>query len=142
MDEFSAKIEALEHLWMRAWMQRDRNQMKALAARDFIFLLGSENPTILDRASWLEAATTRFRCTGYRFDEVYVRRHGNVAVFATRVGLEAKMGNRDWSGDSWVTDLWQKSKVRRKWKLVERVLSRPDGDEQMSAAIRSMQLWR
>ncbi|KWV96104.1 MULTISPECIES: nuclear transport factor 2 family protein [unclassified Erythrobacter] len=142
MDEFSAKIEALEHLWMRAWMQRDRNQMKALAARDFIFLLGSENPTILDRASWLEAATTRFRCTGYRFDEVYVRRHGNVAVFATRVGLEAKMGNHDWSGDSWVTDLWQKSKVRRKWKLVERVLSRPDGDEQMSAAIRSMQLWR
>ena len=142
MDEFSAKIEALEHLWMRAWMQRDRNQMKAIAARDFIFLLGSEKPTILDRASWLEAATTRFRCTGYRFDDVYVRLHGNVAVFATRMGLEARTGDHDWSGDSWVTDLWQKTKIKRKWKLVERVLSRPDSDARMPDAIRSMQLWR
>ncbi|MCF8881413.1 nuclear transport factor 2 family protein [Erythrobacter sp. SN021] len=142
MDEFSAKIEALEHLWMRAWMQRDRNQMKAIAARDFIFLLGSEKPTILDRASWLEAATTRFRCTGYRFDEVYVRRHGPVAVFATRLGLEATIGDHHWNGDSWVVDLWQKSKIKRKWKLVERVLSRPDSDARMPEAIRAMQLWR
>ena len=57
MDEFASKIEALEHLWMRSWAQRDRNQMKKLAARDFIFLLGSTKPAILDRASWLEAAT-------------------------------------------------------------------------------------
>lgn len=142
MDEFSARIEALEYLWMRAWMQRDRNQMKKIAARDFIFLLGSEKPTILDRASWLEAATTRFRCTGYRFDEVYVRRHGNLAVFATRLGLEAQIGDHDWSGDSWVVDLWQKGSVRRKWKLVERVLSRPDTDAKVPEAIRAMQLWR
>lgn len=142
MDEFSATIEALEHLWMRAWMQRDRKQMKAVAARDFIFLLGSEKPVILDRASWLEAATTRFRCTGYRLDEVYVRRHGNVAVFAARLSLEVKMGDHDWNGDSWVTDLWQRSKIKRKWRLIERVLSRPDHDAHMPDAIRSMQLWR
>ena len=142
MDEFSAKIEALEHLWMRSWMQRDRNQMKSLAARDFIFLLGSSKPVILDRASWLEAATTRFRCTGYRFDEVYVRRHGNVALFATRLGLEASIEGRDWNGDSWVTDLWQKVRVSRKWKLIERTLSRPDTDEKMPDAVRAMQLWR
>ena len=123
-------------------MQRDRNQMKSLAARDFIFLLGSHKPVILDRASWLEAATTRFRCTGYRFDEVYVRKHGNVAVFATRVGLEASVEDHDWSGDGWVVDLWQKSRVSRKWKLVERTLSRPDTDERMPDAIRAMQLWR
>lgn len=142
MDEFAAKIEALEHLSMRAWMQRDRNQMKAIAARDFIFLLGSEKPTILDRPSWLEAATTRFRCSGYRFGEVYVRRHGNLAIFAASIGLEAKFGEHSWSGESWVTDLWRKTKIRRKWNLVERVLSRPDGDAQMSREIQSMQLWR
>ncbi len=142
MDEFSSKIEALEHLWMRAWMQRDRNQMKTLAARDFIFLLGSEKPAILDRASWLEAATTRFRCNGYRFDEVYVRRHGQVAVFATRVGMEAQIGDHAWSGDSWLMDVWRRSKVTRKWRIVERTLSRPDTDANIPEAIRSMQLWR
>ena len=82
MDQFAAKIETLEHQWMRAWMQRDRKQMKALASRDFIFLLGSTKAAILDRPSWLEAATTRFKCESYRFGEVYVREHGGRAVAA------------------------------------------------------------
>ena len=142
MDEFEARIEALEHQWMRAWMQRDRNSMKALASRDFIFLLGSTRAAILDRASWLEAATTRFRLNRYRFDEVYVRRHGNVAVFATQLSLEAQLGDHEWSGKTWVTDLWRRTRVRRKWRIVERTISRPDTDEAVPDAIRSMQLWR
>ncbi|UVI38969.1 nuclear transport factor 2 family protein [Qipengyuania spongiae] len=142
MDEFASRIEALEHRWMRSWMHRDRNQMKSLAVRDFIFLLGSTKAAILDRASWLEAATTRFRCIGYRFDEVYVRRHGGVAVFATQMKLEAKVDGYDWSGPTWVMDLWQRSSVKRQWRIVERTLSRPDEDAKMTEAIRSMQLWR
>ena len=142
MDEFASKIEALEHRWMRSWVQRDRNSMKSLASGDFIFLLGSNSPAILDRASWLEAATTRFRCNGYRFDEVYVRRHGDVAVFATRMTLDASIGDHDWSGATWLMDVWRKGKLRRKWRLVERTLSRPDTDAKMPDAIRSMQLWR
>lgn len=142
MDQFTARIETLEHQWMRSWMQRDRNQMKALASRDFIFLLGSAKPAILDRVSWLEAATTRFRCSSYRFGEVYVRRHGSVALFAAPLTLEATMGDEEWSGPAWVTDLWRRSAVRRKWRLVERVISRPDADAKMPPAIRSMQLWR
>ena len=85
---------------------------------------------------------TRFRCNGYRFDDVYVRRHGNIAVFATRMTLDAAMGDHDWSGETWLMDLWQKSKVRRKWRIVERTISRPDTDAKMPEAIRSMQLWR
>lgn len=142
MDEFASKIETLEHRWMRAWMQRDRNQMKALASRDFIFLLGSTSAAILDRVSWLEAATTRFRCSSYRFDEVYVRRHGAIAVFATQMTLEAKLGEHEWSGQTWVMDLWERGTVRRKWRIVERTISRPDEDKMMPDAIRSMQLWR
>ncbi len=143
MNEFESKIEALEHRWMRAWMQRDRNEMKRVAARDFIFLLGSTDAAILDRASWLEAATTRFKCTGYHFDHVYVRRHGNTAVFAAQMTIEAKIGVHDWSGPTWIMDLWRRSSVRRKqWRLLERTISRPDTDKEMPNAIRSMQLWR
>jgi hypothetical protein len=142
MDQFAVRIETLEHQWMRSWIQRDRNAMKALASRDFIFLLGSNSPAILDRASWLEAATTRFRCSAYRFGEIYVRRHGSSAIFAAPLTIEASMGDDDWSGTTWVTDMWARSSVRRKWRLVERVLSRPDEDAKMPPAIRSMQLWR
>ncbi len=142
MDQFAARIETLEHQWMRSWMQRDRNAMKALASRDFIFLLGSTKPAILDRASWLEAATTRFRCASYRFGEIYVRRHGSTAIFAAPLTLEASLGGEDWSGEAWVTDLWDRSAVRRKWRLIERTISRPDSDKSAPPAIRSMQLWR
>jgi hypothetical protein len=142
MDTFAAKIETLEHQWMRAWIQRDRKAMKALASRDFIFLFGSTRAAILDRPSWLDAATTRFKCESYRFGEVYVRRHGGTAVFACQATLEAKMGALDWSGQVWITDLWQRSRIRRNWHLVERVISRPDTDAEMPAAIRDLQLWR
>ncbi|HEX9806055.1 MAG TPA: nuclear transport factor 2 family protein [Alteraurantiacibacter sp.] len=142
MDQFAARIETLEHQWMRAWMQRDRKLMKSLASRDFIFLLGSTKAAILDRPSWLEAATTRFKCESYRFGEVYVRKHGSVAIFACQLTLEAKMGENDWSGLTWVTDLWQRSRIKRQWRIVERAISRPDTDSDMPDAIRAMQLWR
>jgi len=50
--------------------------------------------------------------------------------------------DKDWSGEYWVTDIWRKSRVRRKWQMVERILSRPDTDRQLPEGIRSLQLWR
>ena len=47
------------------------------------------------------------------------------------------------AGGFWLArDLWRKGRIRRKWRLVERVLSRTDDDPQVPKAIRSMQLWR
>ena len=142
MDEFTAQIEALEHQFMRCWMNRDRNGMKALAAGDFVFLLGAQTSAILDRPSWLEAATTRFQLSVYRFKDLYVRRHGKMAVFAARMAIEARIGTEEIEGDVWITDLWQRGRVRRKWKLVERTLSRPTSNEKLPGLIKEMQLWR
>ena len=142
MANFESTIEALEHQWMRAWIQRDRKTMKTLAARDFIFLLGSDHAAILDRPSWLEAAGTRLLCESYRFGTVYVRRHGNIGVFATAMTIEARVDGEPWSGTAWIVDLWKKGGVRRRWNLLERTVSRPDTDANLPAAIRAMQLWR
>lgn len=142
MTSLESTIEALEHQWMRAWIQRDRKAMKQLAARDFIFLLGSEKAVILDRASWLEAAGARLLCESYRFGNVYVRRHGSIAVFATSMTIEARVDGHEWSGTNWIVDLWKKAGVRRRWNLLERTVSRPDSDSELPGAIRSMQLWR
>jgi hypothetical protein len=42
----------------------------------------------------------------------------------------------------WITDLWQRGRLRRKWKLVERTMSRPDTNENLPGLVREMQLWR
>lgn len=141
MDDLAAIIEALEHQWMRAWLKGDRSQMKGLASRDFIFLLGSEKPTILDRPNWLDAATSHYRCKGFRFDETYVRRHGRAAFFACHMELDASLGATELTGQFWVTGLWARGRVRRKWRLVERTISRADTDPELSKAVRQMQLW-
>jgi hypothetical protein len=41
-----------------------------------------------------------------------------------------------------VTDLWRKGRVRRGWKMVQRIVSRADDNAKLPAAIRSLQLWK
>ncbi len=127
---------------MRAWIGRDKRVLKALTAGNFRMLISSKPLVLLDDRSWLEAAVTRYRCEAYRFGDVYARAHGSTAVFATRMDLQATMDDADWSGEMWVTDLWRKTRLRRKWQMTERILSRPEEGPQIPAAVRSLQLWR
>ncbi|MBA3576264.1 MAG: nuclear transport factor 2 family protein [Sphingomonas sp.] len=135
-------FETMEHRWMRAWIGRDVPTLKALTSRNFRMVIGSKPATILDSKSWIEAAGTRFLCKSYRFGDVYARSHGNMVIFAGQMEIEARVAGEDWSGQLWVTDLWRKSRVRRRWQLVERLLSRPEASPELPAAIRSLQLWR
>lgn len=142
MDKFAARLETLEHQWMRAWMRGDRKAMKAIAARDFVFLLGGNRATMLDRNSWLDAATSRLRCQSYRLGDIYARRHGRIGFFACQMEIEASIDDREWKDTLWVSDLWQYSRWQRDWKLVERVISRPEADNKLCEGIASLQLWR
>ena len=62
-------IETYEHRWMRAWVGRDSKALKSLTARNFVMLIGSKPPVLLDAPSWLEAATSRYLCKSYRFSD-------------------------------------------------------------------------
>ena len=129
---------------MRAWVNRDLKALKAVTSKDFMLLTGSKPPAILDRPSWLEAAGNRWDCSSYRFGDIYVQQFGSLAVFAAPLELKAEMDGRDWSGRVFVTDLWRKSGLRgrRQWKLVQRIVSKPDEDPELAKAIKSLQLWK
>ena len=135
-------IETMEHRWMRGWVNRDLKALRAITAKDFILLVGSKPPTILDRPSWLEAAAKRYHCSSYRFGDLYVRDLGNAAIFAAPVELKATMDGRDWSSTVFITDVWRKGRVRRGWKLTQRVVSRVDDRPELAKAIRALQLWK
>ncbi len=142
MADRAAQIETMENHYMRAWAQGDLPALKSLTGSGFHLLIGSKPAVMLDRASWLEAAPKRFLCHGYRFGDIYVRDLGSVTLFASQLELKATLAGKDWSGRLWLTDLWRKGRVRRRWRLVERVLSRSEDDKDVPAAIKSMQLWR
>lgn len=142
MVQLNAIIETQEHRWMRAWVARDAKTLKALTARDFIMLVAAKPPVILDTPSWIEAATSRYLCKGYRFGDIHIREVGGLALFASQLEIEATMDGHDWSGRLWVTDLWRKGKLRRSWRMVERLVSRPEDKPEVPSRIRSLQLWR
>ena len=142
MADLAPEIETMENRYMRAWAQRDLPVLKSLTARRFQLVVGSAPPVMLDRPSWLEAAPKRLLCSGYRFSDIYVRDLGGMAMFAAQLELKASVDKEDWSGLFWVTDLWRKGRIRRRWQIVERVLSRVDDKPHVPVAIRSMQLWR
>jgi ketosteroid isomerase-like protein len=142
MADLTPVIETMEHRWMRAWVGRDVKAMKAITAKDFILLTGSKPPAILDRPSWIEAAAKRWDCSSYRFGDIYVREVGGIALFTAPVELKATMDGRDWSGHFWVSDLWRKGRVRRGWKLAQRIVTRADDNAELPKAIRALQLWK
>jgi hypothetical protein len=142
MADLTPVIETMEHRWMRAWVNGDMRAMKAITAKNFVLLTGSKPPTILDRPSWLEAAARRHLASSYRFGDIYVRDAGSVAAFSATLELKATLDRKDVSGTFWVTDLWRKGRVRRSWKLVQRIISKTDEDPGVAKAIRSLQLWK
>ena len=142
MADLTATIETLEHRWMRAWVSGDLKAMKAITAKNFILLTGTRPPAILDRPSWIEAAAKRYHCSSYRFVDVRVRDLGGAALFSAPMELKATMDGRDWAGTLFVADIWRKGRVRRGWKLVQRILSSVDERPEVPKAIRSLQLWK
>jgi hypothetical protein len=142
MTDILPLIETLENRWMRAWIGGDVKTLKSLTARNFRLVIASKPSVLLDAKSWLDAAATRFPCRAYRFGDIYARDLGPVTIFATQLDIEANIDGHDWSGRVWVTDIWKKGGVRRSWRMVERVFSRPEDDKQIPTAIRALQLWQ
>ncbi len=141
MAETAAEIEALALTAMRAWVAGDGKAMKKLTTRDFMMLVGSTPPQLLDRPSFLAAMERGFACTRFTFREVIVRAYGKSAWFVAGAELELAFGGKVWSGGFMMTDLWRKGTIGG-WKLAERGLARLDGDDSIAPAIARLQLWK
>lgn len=141
MAETAAEIEALTLTMMRAWVARDGKAMKKLLARDFLMLVGSTPPQMLDRPSFLAGIERGFLCTRFTFREVSVRAYGKSAWLVAGAELELALGPRVWQGGFMVTDLWRKGTIGG-WKLAESSLARLDADDSLAPAIARLQLWK
>lgn len=128
---------------MRAWAGQDRKTVRQLLSRRFRLVLGAANPVMLDRKSLSDAAGERWIITSYRFGSaLYTREVEGLGLFASELEMEGRIDRQELSGRWWLTDVWRKSSLTRKWQLLDRQLSRPDSAHEVPAAVRSLQLWR
>ena len=143
MADASETIETLEHRYFRAWLNRDERTIKAMTAGAFRLVFATEPPVLLDDRSWVDAVGGRFRCDAYRFASTpFVRKTGGSAIFAVRIELDAAIDGKPVKGDYWMVDVWRKSRVRRRWQLAERILSRPLNGAIAPDDIGALQQWR
>ncbi|MFO6447148.1 DUF4440 domain-containing protein [Erythrobacter sp. NE805] len=136
-----AEIEALALSAMRAWVAADEKTMKKLTKRDFMCMVGTRPPQLLDRPSFLAAMAAGFACRSFTFREVLVRTHGNSAWFVAAAELKLTLGREEWAGQFLVSDLWKKGSWGSKHKLAERAIAVLDPDERRAGAIQRLQLW-
>jgi ketosteroid isomerase-like protein len=141
MASTEAEIEALELRLMRAWVAGDSKEMKKLLARDFMTMIGTLPPQLLDKPSFLAAFDRGFACTRFAMREVFVRQHGKTAWFVAGAELELGLGAKVWAGPFLVTGLWRKGAIGG-WKLAERSLARLDQGENLASALGKLQLWK
>jgi hypothetical protein len=137
-----AEIEALALGAMRAWVAGDVKAMKKLTKRDFLMLVGSTPPQLLDRPSFLAAMERGFTCTRFAFREVIARQHRDAAWFVAGAELDLVLGKRAWSGAFLVSGLWRQGGWGRKWKLADLSLARLDPDKDRAADLARLQLWK
>jgi hypothetical protein len=111
MASSEAEIEALELRLMRAWVARDGKETKKLLARDFMAMIGTLPPQLLDRPSFLGGIERGFAWTRFAMREVFVRQHGKIAWFVAGAELELGLGAKVWTGPFLVTGLWRKGAI-------------------------------
>lgn len=141
MASVEAEIEALELRLMRAWVAGDAKQVKKLLDRDFMAMIGTLPPQLLDKPSFLAGVERGFACTKFAFHEVYIRQHGKAVWFVAGAELELGLGAKAWSGPFLMSGLWRKGTIGG-WKLAERSLARIDEGEGRAAAVARLQLWK
>jgi hypothetical protein len=146
MAQVTAEIEALALGVMRAWVAGDAKAMKRATARDFMVMVGTLPPQLLDRPSFLAGLERGFACTKFAFREVFVRRHGKAAWLVAGAELELRLGGRVWSGPFLVTGMWRRSTLGRSWNLAELSLAKLEaeshGADRLAESVRALQLWK
>ncbi|WP_086618565.1 nuclear transport factor 2 family protein [Erythrobacter tepidarius] len=137
-----AEIEAWALAAMRAWVAGDVKAMKKLTQRDFLMLIGSTPPQLLDRPSFLAAMARGFACTRFALREVIARQHRDAAWFVAGAELDLVLERGAWNGAFLVSGLWRQARWPRKWKLADLSLAPLDPDKERAAEIARLQLWK
>jgi hypothetical protein len=142
MSDTEGDIQELEHSLMRAWLAQDSSAMKKRMARDFMCMIGTLPPEMLDRPSFLAAVEQGFVLRAFQIRETFVREYGRKAWFVAGGTMEIDLGRQQWRGDFLITDLWQRGAIARSWKLAERCIARIEPDDRLANEVRRLQLWR
>jgi ketosteroid isomerase-like protein len=126
-DSDTAQFTRLEHEWMNAVKGQDIATLERMLAPEFSLTVAVEGRAleVVARGDYIAACKGYYVIHSFTFDEISVRRYGDVAVVASRYRQKATLdGREDRSAEFFLIDTW----VRRDgtWHVASRYSSRPE----------------
>ena len=119
------ELRSLLEEWTRAIAQADVAAAGRVLADDYVLTSAGGVAPHVSRQAWLEALT-EIETTSFTCAPVEARVFGDVAVVASRASWNARLGERDLSGDYAVTDVFTRrdGSWRASWRISTRL---PEG---------------
>ena len=122
--ETEAEIRRLADEWMAAALRFDVAQAASYLAPEFT--MATNRGSVIDRDQWQHNLGHRVTAVSGGFLAAEVRVYGDTALMLSRWKMQATFDGRDWSDETYITDVW----VRRdgRWKIVRRHSTTVDPD--------------
>lgn len=115
-DETAAHVRQQAEEWMAAAFRSDFEAAARFLAPEFTMV--TNRGSLIDRDQWCTNLSRRVTAVSGGFVESQVQVYGEVALMLSRWQMQATFDGRDWSDDTYITDVW----VRRDgdWQVLRR----------------------
>ena len=134
MSDVTEQIEAAANEWMQAWISGDSTTLERSLAPDYALIVSATPGRILDRASWLGTACTRYRASEFAYRDVQVRDLGQgMAVMSSIAEFKAEIDGKPRNGPLFIVDVWRLMDGR--WRVCARYSSSPEETQASAAAV-------
>ena len=125
MADLKEVIEAAANRWMQAWVERDSAVLEDSLAANFALVLSATPALLVDRATWLQTACTRYVASNFSYHNVQVRELGpGLAVMSSIAEFSAEIDGVPRNGPLFLVDIWRQNKGQ--WKVCARYSSSPE----------------
>jgi ketosteroid isomerase-like protein len=104
------RFRTLEVNWGDAIKRQDRAAIERFLAPDYSLTIAvSGRLSVIDRESWLKAATSTYVVHSFSIESIVVRDYSSVAVVSSLYRQSATVDGSDRSGEFFLTDVWVKT---------------------------------
>jgi ketosteroid isomerase-like protein len=116
-----AELTELENGWWRALRDRDWAAARGFMRDDFSITTAGWIDAPLGADAWLESLAGRYQLDAFDYDEVAVRRYGDVAVVQCRSHQSGSLRDtgEPWSESFRYTDVWVRDDTAG-WRIAVR----------------------
>lgn len=115
------ELTNLENAWWQALRDQDWERARGFMLDEFSITTAGWIDAPIGAEAWLQSLAGRYRLDHFDYDEVAVRRYGDVAIVQSRSHQSGTMldGGAAWSGTFRYTDVWVRG-ASGGWKITVR----------------------